>query len=147
MECVATTEETEGAGCDCQTRSNFETNNGTNNASAMHHTTIMTTTEIVPSTRDDTYRCLPDGILGNRDVANSNDLNRRPDCSLDESTPLFDPTLIEVPFSAAGAEDEKYADGESSCLITSAARDQRFARVTRYWSADEPLNCDNDVRT
>lgn len=78
----------------------------------------MKTTELTSSAHDDTDQGLLEGTVGIRGVANSNNLNiGGADCSLDEPMPLFDSTLIEVPFSASGAEDEKYADGGLSKVL------------------------------
>jgi hypothetical protein len=76
----------------------------------------MKTTELTSSTHD-TNQGLLDRNAGNRDIAKSNNLNSGADYSLDEPMPVFDSTLIEVPFSAAGVEDEKYADGELSTVL------------------------------
>ena len=70
---------------------------------------FMKPTELSSSTHDDTHQGLPDRTVGNGDVVQSNNLGA--DCSVDEPMPVFDSTLVEVPFSAAGAEDEKYTDG------------------------------------
>jgi hypothetical protein len=89
----------------------------TNNASTLHRDTTMKPTEMASSAHDNTDQGSLDGILVNRDVELDN-LNGRGNCSLDESMPVFDSTLVEVPFSAAGVEDEKYADGGLSCIIS-----------------------------
>lgn len=76
---------------------------------------IMKATELPSSTHDDLHQGLLDRTVGNGDAVRSN--NPGADCSLDESMPVFDSTLIEVPFSAAGTEDEKYADGGLSSIL------------------------------
>jgi len=77
----------------------------------------MKTTETTSSTYDDSDQGVLDGTLGNRDVAQFNLNGSAGDCSLNEPMPVFDSTLIGVPFSAAGAEDEKYADGGLFCVL------------------------------
>ena len=77
----------------------------------------MKTTELPPSTHGDSGQSLLDRTVGNGDVAKSSNLTGVADCSLDESIPVFDSTLIEVPFSATGAEDEEYADGGLSRVL------------------------------
>ena len=77
----------------------------------------MKTTELTSLTHDDTDQGLVDGALGDSDITKSNNLNGGSDCSLDGSMLVFDSTLIEVPFSAVGAEDEKYADGGLTCVL------------------------------
>jgi hypothetical protein len=89
--------------------SDLKQNNGTNNASTFYRSMFMKTTEPPSSTHDDTHQGLLSRTVGNGDVVQSNNLGA--DCSVDEPMPAFDSTVIEVPFSAAGAEDEKYADG------------------------------------
>lgn len=76
----------------------------------------MKTTEITSSAHEDTDQGSLDRVLENREVAKSNNVTGGGDGSLDESMPMFDSTLVEVPFSAAGAEDEKYADGRLFAL-------------------------------
>ena len=77
----------------------------------------MKTTGLTSLTREDTDQGLVDGTLGNRDIAKSNQLDGGSDCSLDEPVPVFDSTVIEVPFSTVATEDEKYADGGLSCVL------------------------------
>ena len=77
----------------------------------------MKTTGLPSSTHVDPDQNLLDRIVENGDVAKSGTLTDGPDCSLDESMPAFDSTLIEVPFSATGAEDEDYADGGLSWVL------------------------------
>ncbi len=96
----------------------LDTNNRTNNASTLYRARIMKTTELPSSTHSDTDQGLLDRTVGNGDVAKSNNLTGGADCSLDESMPVFDSALIEVPFSATGAEDEEYADGGLSCVLS-----------------------------
>ena len=74
----------------------------------------MKMTEFTSLTHDDTDQGLVDGTLGKSNIAKSNNLDGR---SLDESMPVFDATLVEVSFSASGAEDEKYTDGGLPCVL------------------------------
>ena len=96
--------------------SGLDTNNGTNNASTLYRARSMKTTELPLSTHDDTDQSLLDRTVGNGDAGRSNDLTGGADCSLDESVPVFDSTLIEAPFSAVGEEDEEYANGGLSSV-------------------------------
>ena len=97
-------------------RGSLDTNNGTNYALTLYRARSMKTTELPSSTHDDTDQSSLDRTVGNGDIAMSNNLTGGADYSLDEPVPVFDSTLIEVPFSAAGAEDEEYADGRLSSV-------------------------------
>ena len=117
-------------------RSGLDTNNRANNASTLYR---MRTTELSLSTHDDTDQGLLDRIVGNGDVGRSNDLTGGADCSPDESVPVFGSTLIEVPFSAVGVEDEEYANSElSSVPICTWVT---FLQGYKVSSADELSDC------